>query len=138
MPAQCPPRSLLDLSAIGASIVCLAHCLLLPLLFFLWPLSAHTFDFPESFHVASVLLAMPVSSLAMIGGYRRHKHVMPSFCAAGGLAMLGVGASGNVTGLGETAVTVLGSGLLIGAHLWNRRGARLRFLSDVRSVAEAS
>lgn len=106
---------------IGASAVCLAHCLMLPLLFALVPAASHLFAVPEAFHIGAFVLAIPISVLAMRTGYRHHGFVHPVLLGLFGLILLGVGAFGGLRLLAETGFTVTGSVLLAIGHLSNWR-----------------
>ena len=112
--------------AVGASALCLVHCLGLPLLIAALPAIAGRFDPGEEFHLAVLLFAIPVSAFALVEGWRRHRGLAPLFVGGVGLALMAAGlAFGNWAAL-ETGVTVAGSLLLAGAHVanWRRRVAR--------------
>lgn len=110
----------LDSFAVGASTVCLVHCLALPLLIALLPALAGVLDTGEWLHRTLLGLAVPISSIALLIGHRRHGQVQP---AAGGVIGLGLLAGGLFAGppAAETAFTVTGSLLLASAHLVNWR-----------------
>jgi hypothetical protein len=112
---------LADRVAIAASSICLAHCLLLPVLLALSPSLSRIFNLPEEFHLAMVMLAIPVSAIAIGRGYRHHGILAPAFVAAAGLIGLVVGAAAQLDIVMETGITVLGSCLLAGAHIGNLR-----------------
>lgn len=109
----------LDAVAIGASMACLVHCLLLPLLLAVLPALTRIVAVPESFHVLAFLFAIPASAWAMRAGYRHHGTVLPMLFGGLGLALLGGGALGGFELAVETGVTVLGSVVLACAHLAN-------------------
>lgn len=114
--------TLLDGAAIGASLLCLIHCVGLPILFALLPALA-TIGLPSSewLHLMLLLTAIPISALALVGGWRAHGRVAPLMLGAMGLAGLAAGlAFGRVPGA-ETALTVLGSLALALAHIGNWR-----------------
>lgn len=115
----------LDGAAIGASLLCLIHCIGLPILFALLPALA-TIGLPSSewLHLVLLLTAIPVSALALIGGWRQHGGIVPVMLGATGLAGLAAGlAFGSVPGA-ETALTVAGSLALALAHIGNWRRLR--------------
>lgn len=122
--------------AIGASAVCLAHCLMLPLLFALLPAASRLFAVPEAFHIGAFVLAIPASALAMRTGYRHHGIVHPVLLGLLGLILLGVGALGGQRLLIETGFTVTGSVLLAIGHLsnWRLRHAASRTRTSSRDV----
>lgn len=111
----------LDSFAIGASVACLFHCLLLPILFALLPAASAFLGVPESFHVTAFLLAIPASALAMRSGHRRHGTGLPAAFAFVGLVLLGLGAFAGLGFLFEAGTSVLGSILLAFGHVSNWR-----------------
>ncbi len=113
------------------SLLCLVHCLLLPVAIALLPAAAGWLDVPESFHLLAVAVAIPVSAIAIVAGYRRHGILIPGVMAASGLGLISIGAFAGFRNIAETVVTVLGSVLLATGHLYNWRG---RFNRDRRRV----
>ena len=111
--------------AVGASGLCLIHCLALPLLIATLPAIASRFDPGEGFHLGVLLFAIPTSAFALIEGWRRHRGVAPLFVGAMGLMLLAAGLAFENWIAVETGVTVSGSLLLAGAHIvnWRRRAA---------------
>ena len=81
-------QRLFDGIAIGASILCMIHCLVLPVLIVLLPTLAAFFMMPEDFHVWALALAVPTSVLALATGYRRHRRIRPTIIALPGLGLL--------------------------------------------------
>ncbi|KQM18532.1 hypothetical protein ASE73_06700 [Sphingomonas sp. Leaf24] len=115
----------LDSAAIGASLLCLIHCIGLPILFALLPALA-TIGLPSSewLHLALLLTAIPISGLALVGGWRAHGAVVPLLLGGVGLAGLAAGlVFGSMPGA-ETALTVAGSLALAMAHIGNWRRLR--------------
>jgi hypothetical protein len=112
-------RAWLDAVAIGASLACLVHCLVLPLLLALLPALTRVVAVPESFHLGAFLFAIPASAWAMHTGYRHHGALFPALFGAIGLLLLGGGALGGFDLAIETGVTVLGSLVLASAHWVN-------------------
>ncbi|MEM1042196.1 MAG: MerC domain-containing protein [Bacteroidota bacterium] len=112
-------RPRLDLAGIVLSVLCLIHCLLLPLV----ATGALAWAASERVHVGlTVVLAVVVLAVAL-PGYRRHRQPIVLLLLAGGLALL-VGAVTLGEGLGEageTALTVLGSVALVAGHVLNLR-----------------
>lgn len=109
--------------AVGASALCLVHCLGLPLLIAALPAIAGGMDPGEGFHLAVLLFAVPTSAFALVEGWRRHRGVAPLFVGGAGLTLLAAGLAFEEWAAVETGVTVTGSLLLAGAHLanWRRR-----------------
>lgn len=114
-------QKLFDSAAIGASVLCLLHCLALPLLFALLPALAGLVAVPESFHRVALLFAIPASAIALLGGYRRHGLPLPAAIGLIGLALMIWGALGGLALAAETGLTVLGSMMLASCHIWNWR-----------------
>lgn len=117
--------TLLDGAAIGASLLCLLHCIGLPILFALLPALA-SIGLPSSewLHPLLLLTAIPVSALALVGGWRAHGRVVPMLLGALGLAGLAAGLAFNSMPGAETALTVAGSLALAMAHIGNWRRLR--------------
>lgn len=111
-----------DAMAVGASALCLIHCLALPLVIAALPALAARLDLGEGFHLAVLAFALPVSGFALVEGWRRHRGVMPLIVGAVGLVLLGAGVAFEDMVAVETGVTVAGSLLLAGAHVANWRG----------------
>jgi len=112
----------LDGFALCASSLCTLHCLGLPLLFALLPALAGHIDPGESFHLIMLAAAVPTSLFALMQGWRRHGAIGLLSMGAAGLALMAVGALATDSRLAETALTVLGSLMLAGAHILNWRG----------------
>lgn len=121
MAAKVQRQRLFDGVAIGASILCLAHCLLLPVLFVMLPAMATVIAVPETFHVAALVLAVPTSALALIGGYRRHRWARPAMVAIPGIILLAAGALLAPSESAETLLSVAGALLLVLGHVLNWR-----------------
>ncbi|MEP9402280.1 MerC domain-containing protein [Sphingomonas sp. VNH70] len=115
----------LDGAAIGASLLCLIHCIGLPILFALLPaLATIGGASTEWLHVVLLLTAVPLSGTALIGGYRAHGRVVPLVLGVVGLAALAAGVTLASAPAAETALTVAGSLALAGAHVGNWRRLR--------------
>lgn len=112
-----------DRLAIGASGLCLVHCLALPVLFFFMPAMAAWLTVPEAFHLWMLALAVPSSALALWMGRRRHRHWTPLALALPGLMALAAGALLFEGERMETALSVGGAALISVAHGLNRRYA---------------
>ena len=115
-----PSTSLKDSFGVICSSLCLAHCLLLPMLLATGALgTAGALLASEQTHL---MLLVPVVLLAVMsfpGGYRRHGSVLPSALGLAGLTGLVLALLlGEAT---ETLLTSIGAGLLIIAHLKNRK-----------------
>jgi hypothetical protein len=115
-----------DRLAIGASTLCLLHCLALPALLVAVPALSVLLAVPEGFHVLAFALAVPTSAAALGLGHCRHRRMRPALVALLGLAAIGIGALGRWSGAAETAITVAGSLLLAAGHTFNARAMRHR------------
>lgn len=118
------PRHWLDGFAIGASTLCMFHCLALPILFAVLPVLASRIDPGESFHVGMLMLALPTSLFALAQGWRRRGGIVPLMTGIAGLAMMAAGVWLAHGALSEALWTVSGSLLLASAHIinWRRAG----------------
>ncbi|MES3100784.1 MerC domain-containing protein [Sphingomonas faeni] len=116
-----PGGDMLDGLAVCASVICMVHCLALPLLLAALPALATWFDPGEKFHVAVLAFAIPTSALALIGGWRSHRAAPPLLIGAGGLALMTLGIVFGGHAALETALSVSGSLMLAFAHVANWR-----------------
>ncbi len=115
---QLSTNFLSDIAGITCSALCLAHCLLLPLLI-ATGLSSLTFLSGEVVHL---ILLGPVFLFAAIGsinGYQLHKQYVPGLIAAIGLICFVIALL--VHGVFESILTAIGACILISAHLSNQR-----------------
>lgn len=108
-----------DLAGVGASALCILHCVATPLLVVAVPAlellerTAHT-----GFAVAILCIGL----LAFIPGYRQHRRWSVVLTALVGFGLLSAGPfmpAGALSESAETGLTVLGGVLLITAHLRN-------------------
>lgn len=117
-------RNWLDGLAIGASTLCLIHCLLLPALLIALPALATFLALPEDFHFWALVVAMPTSAFAMTLGYWRHRRKAPLLLAVSGLACLGAAELIFHATSQEVWVAVIGSLQLGFGHALNMRATR--------------
>lgn len=117
----------MDALAISASTLCLIHCLVLPVLIAFLPAIAEWADLGEVFHIVMLALAVPLSSLTLFGGWRRHGVVFLMIAGAVGLLLLMLGLAFEGQGMG-TALTVAGGLVLTVAHVANLRATNLHRL----------
>jgi hypothetical protein len=128
-----------DTVAIMASGLCLAHCLLLPVLMFILPVLAAWFAVPESVHLWGLALAAPIRSLALYLGQKRHRRWTPICIALPGLVSLAMGASTFPGLLLESILSICGAIGLTVAHLLNGQYTNVRvnnFKPDLLIVVE--
>ena len=110
-----------DASALGLSGLCLVHCLLLPVIAAFVP-SLVVISHAEWVHTAFLLVALPTTGLALWSVNRPHRPPVVLLALASlGLICLLVGAVGWPLEGWEEQITVLGSLLLVTAHIWNWR-----------------
>jgi hypothetical protein len=109
----------LDALAMGLSGLCVAHCLLMPLVFAALPFLG-VFSENPLVHQVLVGVAAPVSLFALIrsGGWRR---AGLSTMALAGLGLLSVAAFYAPAEAWETPLSVTGAALLAIMHLFNAR-----------------
>ena len=122
-----PPQTLYDAAAMFASGLCLLHCLFLPALLVMMPALAVWITLPNSFHFWMLIIAVPISLMALYIGLSRHRNWMPIMIAMPGLVSLTAGAllfHGMVL---ETWATAAGAFVLTLAHLLNRRHSDIGF-----------
>ncbi len=108
-----------DRLGIGASVVCLIHCLALPFaltLFAGWGGAEH-----GTFHLIAALTTLPIAIAAGWPGYRIHRqrHVVALFIGGGLLIAGALPAEAWIGHEGHVGLTVAGSLLLVSGHLRN-------------------
>lgn len=104
--------------AISASILCLAHCLFLPLVLAWSPALSRTFDLPFDLHLWIVLIAGPISLTILVSAAKRARMGILATGVAG-LSLLVLALVLPVTDMQEIAISSIGSMLLAMAHLAN-------------------
>lgn len=112
----------MDKAAIGLSLACAVHCLLLPIvLVILPPLAASTFA-DEHFHQWMLAAVLPTSLIALIMGCRRHRNMSVLALGLPGLATLTLAAFLGHDLLGESGeklASLLGASLIALGHVKN-------------------
>jgi hypothetical protein len=116
----------LDGAAASVSLLCLVHCLALPLLIAALPALSQVLAVPEGFHRGVALLALPASAVALLSGFRRHRSGRAMVLAAVGLGAIGWAAFWAESASAELLGTVFGSVLVSAAHVVNWVLARER------------
>ena len=109
-----PARPRLDVAGIALSLLCIVHCLAIPLL----ATGALAWAASERVHLGLTIALCLVVVLAAVPGYRRHRRAVAPALLALGLVLL-VAAVGGAAD--ETALTVAGSGVLVAGHGLNLR-----------------
>ncbi|TVS16310.1 MAG: MerC domain-containing protein [Gammaproteobacteria bacterium] len=114
-----------DEAAVGLSVACLAHCLLLPVFITLAPWLFPVFLADEGFHIAMLAVAVPVSAVGIGFGFRVHRDMRLVALAAIGLVLMVLGVLQETDAL-ERGLTVIGVACVAAAHTlnwqWRRRG----------------
>jgi hypothetical protein len=114
-----PP--LFDRIAVGLSGACAVHCLLTPVLLIALPAFGSVLS-DAQFHVAMLVLVLPISGYALFSGCRQHRSPAAVLPGSLGLCVLVVSAlcGHRLFGeSGERVVTILGSGLVAISHFLN-------------------
>lgn len=120
------PKAFLDGLGIFLSQLCLLHCLLLPVALALLPnLDFHSLPAAEALHFLILLLATPTAVYALLSGFKYHRRVLPPGLGGLGLALLWLSTALEHQHLllshsHAHYLGILGSGILISAHLSNR------------------
>ncbi len=124
--ANAPRKSeWLDGAAVVLSVLCLLHCLALPLIVAGLPLLAQTAD--DHLHAQVLVIVIPLSVVALGLRFRHHRKSWILWAGFAGLAILVAGATIAHAYFGprvDATVTVLGSIVLATAHFYNSRGTR--------------
>lgn len=114
--------SSLDKSAITISVLCIFHCLLLPVLIVLLPSLAATALNTEMFHILMVVCVLPISIYALTMGCKKHNKRSVLYTGLVGLltlvAALVFGES-HLGEVGEKLWTTIGSVIMAIAHIRN-------------------
>ena len=112
-----------DKAAVGLSLLCVVHCLFLPVLLILIPPLSGVLAFnDELFHTWLLYAVVPISLIAMLMGYLHHRSQRVFWIGALGLLMLILTAFAGHELLGEygeVALTVLGSSIIAYSHIRN-------------------
>jgi uncharacterized membrane protein YfcA len=116
-----------DRLGIIASALCFVHCILTPVVLSLSAVWAHYLPSDERIHRALAVIVAGIGCFAIVRGYRKHRRLRVLSLMGTGLACIFSGAYfGNrlPSHLAEVAVTMLGSSLMIAAHLINHTFCR--------------
>ncbi len=115
-----PTREFTDKFAVSLSLLCLAHCLILPITLVLLPSLAVLES--EAFHISMICIVIPTSLYALSVGCKQHKrHLLLGFGIAGiTLLILAVVLAETTKGAyGEKFLTVVGACLVATGHIYN-------------------
>jgi len=111
-----------DKLGIVLSVVCLVHCLMLPVAIAMLPFVAAQWLEAGEFHVATALTLVPVALLAMLPGLRLHGRKSVAAAMAAGLLLISTAAFAGERLLSQewtTGLTVAGGLILVTAHAAN-------------------
>lgn len=113
--------NMIEGTAVSASVLCLVHCLALPVLLLLLPGVIGLFAQSEAFHYVALALVLPSALAAFWLGYRRHGDWRPVPLGLLGVTCLVVALLPGIGEGFEIGITVGGSLLLIAGHAINWR-----------------
>ncbi|RKF17475.1 MerC domain-containing protein [Alginatibacterium sediminis] len=116
-----------DKAAIGLSILCVVHCLALPVFIVVVPNSLALYLDNESFHLWMLVAVIPISAYALTLGCKKHKR--NSLLLLGGTGVLFMIAAVTIGEhyfgeLGEKGLTLLGGVLVAFGHYQNYRACK--------------
>ena len=116
-------QALSDKAAIGLSLICVAHCLLLPMLLVLLPTMIASFIEDEIFHLWMIAFVIPISLFALTLGCRKHRYYRLLVLGAGGVFFLFMAVFIGDE-IWEKALTVIGATLIALGHYLNYKLCR--------------
>ena len=112
----------IDKAAIGLSLICAVHCLMLPVALVMLPaLTASAFA-GEHFHQWMLIAVIPTSLTALTMGCKQHRNMSIMAMGLAGLIVLTLAAFLGHDLLGETGekmVSLLGASLIAVGHVKN-------------------
>jgi hypothetical protein len=108
-------------TAAATSLLCLVHCLALPVLLLVLPAALATYAVAESFHWLILAGLVPFAVAVFWLGYRQHGSFRPVVAGLSGIICLGLALVPDFPLGTEVALTVVGSVLLLAGHLGNWR-----------------
>lgn len=116
-----------DRIGIAASALCVAHCILTPIVLSLSSVAAHFLPSEERTHRTLAVLIAVVGLVALVRGYSKHRRrqVVPLMTVGLGLIVLAaVWRDRLPSHWCEVGITFLGSACMISSHLLNRTFCR--------------
>ncbi len=117
-------QGITDKFAISLSLMCVIHCLALPVLLALLPGMAVLQLDNEAFHLWMVVAVLPTSIYALTLGCKQHKRYQLLILGTIGLALLVMAlvlGEERIGEAGEKILTVLGAGFVAVGHWFNYR-----------------
>ena len=130
-----------DKSAFGLSMACALHCLFMPLFVAFYPSIFPPEVKSEFIHFFLLLVIVPVSLFALRQGFLKHKSRLIFLLGISGLFCLCAAyllAHDFLGEIGETGFTLLGSVLLVFAHMKNYLVCRRLNCSDCIDLSSQS
>ncbi len=121
------PTYFTDKLAVFTSALCIAHCLLFPLLAVLVPSFLILGLNSENFHLWMVIITIPVSLYALSMGLKKHARSSIFTIGIFGLSCLlcAFVLGGSILGeIGEKSLTTIGALLITFAHIKNFKSCR--------------
>ena len=116
-------QALTDKAAIGLSLICVAHCLVFPLVLVLLPSVIASFLGDEIFHFWMLACVVPLSVFALTLGCRKHKYYrLVAVGALGIFSLLLAVFIGDETW--EQVLTVSGASMIAIGHYSNYKLCR--------------
>ncbi|WP_394201574.1 MerC domain-containing protein [Marinagarivorans algicola] len=131
-----------DISAVTLAFLCTLHCLVLPLFIIVGSMLGSLALADESFHKTLVFITLPISMTGLYLGCRKHQRLSVILTGAVGVSIIVLAACADAifhspllhtlplhmslphTALIEKTLSVLGSLLIIFAHIKNHRLCR--------------
>ena len=122
-PSKPPSTTGLDRAAVLLSGLCLLHCLAVPFALVFGPLIGQWLTNSETeVHWLLLALAVPISAVALLRGYKRHHSPLTVTMGALGLLLMFIGVSHVIGEDWEVILTVVGVSGLLAAHVRNMLG----------------
>ena len=112
----------LDRIGVFLSATCLLHCLALPVLLTIAPITQTGLLDEQTFHLVLLWFILPVSLIALGIGCRQHKDLLILLLGGTGLSLLlfaGLVGHSVLTPTAERGVTIVAGLILAAAHLRN-------------------
>lgn len=120
-------QTFLDKAAVSLSLLCIAHCLLLPVAVSIIPVFAVLPLEDEFFHTLLLILVLPTSCIGLTLGCKKHQRWKLALWGAVGLSIIVLAAffgHDTVGEFGEKVLTLLGSIIIAWGHFQNYRLCR--------------
>ena len=117
-----------DKAAVSLSLLCIAHCIVLPLIIIFLPLLSSYWISSESFHLWLLVGVLFNSSYAIALGYSKHalKSVIVWVVSGLSVLLLAFMFGADIAGeFGEKGLTVLGAMIVAFGHIKNFRATKI-------------